>query len=165
MRRIILSVLYPVLLVFSTASFADTIYMLSGDRISGKIKSADAEHIVVSTEYGGEISIKRTYVQSFESTETITLILTDDNHVTGKIRSGDSGYILIESDLSEDAQTIPIQQINTVYAGSFDAYKAEREKTKYNGFGTTFNQSLLKWKYEEKIETVLYIRLSIKNYH
>jgi hypothetical protein len=55
--------------LLSLPAVADQVRLTNGDRISGEVRSRSGEHLVVQTEYAGELSIRLSDVQSVSMTD------------------------------------------------------------------------------------------------
>ncbi|MFB2658363.1 DUF481 domain-containing protein [Shewanella xiamenensis] len=53
----------------SGQSLADTVLLRNGDKITGEIKSFDEAHLVIKPSYSPKISIERSAIKSFETTQ------------------------------------------------------------------------------------------------
>jgi putative salt-induced outer membrane protein YdiY len=73
------------LCLLSLPALADEIRLANGDRISGEVKSRSGEHLVVQTEYAGELSIRLGDIES--------ALLTDAQGVAHELGPGELGAL------------------------------------------------------------------------
>lgn len=66
----------------SLPSFADTVWLKNGDRLTGKISVLDGGKLLIETDYGGSIPLQWNKIATLESDQKL-LIKQDD--VTGEL--------------------------------------------------------------------------------
>ena len=65
-------------LAFAGPVAADEILFLNGDRVTGKILSADGNKLTIKTETAGEITVDMSKVKTFSTDEPVVVIDVDD---------------------------------------------------------------------------------------
>ena len=92
MRRTCLSVC--VLLSLGAVIRADQVTLKNGDRLSGKIVSADGKTLVLKSEFAGDVTIQWDAIIGIESTQKVTLTLKDGTRFTGKVTTQDGKFVV-----------------------------------------------------------------------
>ena len=72
---------------------ADDILFLNGDRLSGKILSADGNKLTIKTESAGEITVDMSKVKTFSTDEPVVVKMGDATTVRAKISGGADGTV------------------------------------------------------------------------
>ena len=54
-------------------SFADTVWLKNGDRLTGKISVLDGGKLLIETEYGGSIPLKWSKIATLESDQKLLI--------------------------------------------------------------------------------------------
>src|SRR6266850_1989436 len=76
MRRILtFSLLISTLLCFDV--FADQVILKNGDRLSGTILKSDGEHLILKSEFAGEVKIKWAAIDQLSSDRPLYVLLKD----------------------------------------------------------------------------------------
>jgi putative salt-induced outer membrane protein YdiY len=76
----------------SIESFADTLLMDNGDRLSGRITRVDKGKITVATDYAGEVNVDVGKIRSLESDQLMTYSVDKKQHIYGSL-SADNGRL------------------------------------------------------------------------
>src|SRR5215472_14184302 len=92
MRRTFLSVC--VVLSLGAVIRADQVTLKNGDRLSGKIVSADGKTLVLKSEFAGDVTIQWDAIIGIESTQKVTLTLKDGTRFTGKVTTQDGKFVV-----------------------------------------------------------------------
>lgn len=111
-------------LIFVTFCSADRIFLINGDIISGKIKTATTRRITINSELMGEVVIDVSKIKTFETDEPIPFNLSDGTVINEKIVAGTEGEISFLSD--EEQQNVKIDDIAAINP-------PEPEKPKWKG--------------------------------
>src|SRR5258706_14680214 len=77
-------------LVVAGPAAADEILFLNGDRLSGKIVSADGGKLTIKSETAGEVTVDLAKVKTFSTDEPI-VIKTGDTTLSSKVTGGAGG--------------------------------------------------------------------------
>jgi len=89
----------------SGQSFADTVFLINGDKITGEIKSFNEAHLVIKPSYSPQISIERSAIKSFETDQkqhwSINRTLKDVNIQSSEL----DGFVLVNN------QQTPISEL------------------------------------------------------
>ena len=94
---------FLVCLIFSGQAFArDTIETLDGSILSGTIKQINPDHIVLSTDYAGEITLQRDKIVGFSSKQSLSYRLNDGTLLKGTVQQLTDNKLEI---LAADKQT------------------------------------------------------------
>lgn len=93
-------------LLTTSALFADIIETKDGSRLNGKVSQVDAGVVVISTDFAGDIKIKRSEIVAITTNAPINLRLDDGRVVNGTIATaGADGAIAINSNGTSVATT------------------------------------------------------------
>lgn len=87
-------------------SFADTILLTNGDRITGDIEQLDETNLRVKTAYAASINIQRSAIQSFSTDEPKTWLHQSQSRSISIALSDAPGYVQINS------LTVPIAELS-----------------------------------------------------
>ena len=82
-------------LAWTSLVSADVVVTKSGARLLGTVTAIDGTHVVLSTDYAGDISIKQNEVESIETTQPLTVRLAAGTTMAGTISSPAPGQIAI----------------------------------------------------------------------
>jgi len=108
-------------LILSANAFADQIYLLNGDRISGKIVKKEGDKIVIDSEAAGTISVSWKLVEKIVADGQMTVKTKDGDIVNGTI---EPHYKVVEVVSSDTTKTlIPTEKVDTV--------RSEKEQKRY----------------------------------
>ncbi len=97
----------------STATFADTVWMKNGDRLTGTIRVFDGGKLVLQTEYGGTIPLDWKKVATLESDRELLIKQGDLDGERAKSlhRSEDGKVILANGEAPKEVELASIEQI------------------------------------------------------
>jgi putative salt-induced outer membrane protein YdiY len=90
-----------VFLIFGSALLplaADQITLKNGDRLTGKIITADDKILTLKTAYAGEVKIDRAVVTAIQTDEVLNVTLKDQGDVLAKVDSGAEAAKLLKPD-------------------------------------------------------------------
>ena len=104
-------------LMFAAFCFADKVYLINGDIVSGNIKTAAGGNLVVASEFFGEVKIDILKVKTFETDEPLPLHLSDGSVLNHKVIASSDGQIATEAEVGSD-QTIKLKDIETINPAS-----------------------------------------------
>ena len=82
-------------LAFAGPVAADEILFLNGDRVTGKILSADGNKLTIKTETAGEITVDMSKVKTFSTDEPVVVKKSDAATVRSKISGGADGTVQV----------------------------------------------------------------------
>ena len=107
------SLLCLALAAASTATFADTVWMKNGDRLTGTIRVFDGSKLVLKTEYGGTIPLDWKKVATLESDRELLIMQDDLNGERAKSlhRAEDGKVILANGEAPKEVELASIEQI------------------------------------------------------
>lgn len=78
--------------------FGDQITLKNGDRVSGKIVTADDKTVVLKTDYAGEIKIDRASITNLVTDQVLNVTLKDTGKVQGKVETTAEGVQVQKTD-------------------------------------------------------------------
>lgn len=98
---LLLRILASIGVVLMTASslIADMVTLQNGDRISGRIIALEEGTLQFETQYAGVISLAWPHVATFETDQSISLLLENGDRITGAVQAHDQLSVLIESNI------------------------------------------------------------------
>ncbi|MDT4844429.1 hypothetical protein FQZ97_783880 [compost metagenome] len=107
------SLLCMALAAASTATFADTVWMKNGDRLTGTIRVFDGGKLVLKTEYGGTIPLDWKKVATLESDRELLIKQGDLEGERAKSlhRAEDGKVILANGEAPKEVELASIEQI------------------------------------------------------
>src|SRR5215218_4847207 len=82
-----------VLMIFATAAPADEVRFKNGDRLTGKINSAEGGKLKLTTKAAGDLTIDLKEVETFSTDAPLAVHLKDRSVVRERIESGPPGTI------------------------------------------------------------------------
>lgn len=97
----------------STATFADTVWLKNGDRISGKITVFDGGKLMIKTEYGGSIPLDWKQIKTMESDQE--LLVKQDDYMGEKpksIKAAEDGKVILQN--GEAPKTVELASIQQI---------------------------------------------------
>jgi len=101
-----------VLLSFSPATArADEVVFKNGDKLTGKIVSADGGKLVIDTTVAGKVTVDMANVKTFSTDAPVDLRLKDGSSVKDSLKQGDEGQIATAGTGNVAAQPVPIENI------------------------------------------------------
>ncbi|MFZ6047847.1 DUF481 domain-containing protein [Pseudomonas sp. CR3202] len=107
------SMFFLALAATSTATFADTVWMKNGDRLTGTIRVFDGGKLVLQTEYGGTIPLDWKKVATLESDRELLIKQGDlDGERAKSLRRAEDGkVILANGEAPKEVELASIEQI------------------------------------------------------
>lgn len=95
-------------------SFADTLWLDNGDRLTGKIEFLEAGKMSIKTDFAGMITVSTARVATFESDEPLLLKLGDQAQYITRLQASDQkGQVTLAFDESENqARHVQVRQIS-----------------------------------------------------
>lgn len=87
-----------VLVAATCASGVDVVMLANGDRVSGRLVSADAKTVVVRTDYAGELKIDRKAVAEIRAGEAMYVTLAEGAVIVSKVETTERAVRLVQSD-------------------------------------------------------------------
>lgn len=113
-------------LVLAGRAAADEILFLNGDRLTGKIVSADGGKLTIKTETAGEVTVDLAKVKTFSTDEPI-VIKSGDTTLTSKVTGGADGTVQVVPVAGGSPQVIALKDVAKInpppvkWTGSFVA--------------------------------------------
>ena len=71
--------------VFCSAASADTLFLSSGDRVSGSITGFDAGKFSIATDFAGTVKVPKDKVSGIRTDRPAAIVLSDGSAVTGRV--------------------------------------------------------------------------------
>lgn len=90
---------------------ADEISLGNGDRLSGRIVTKDAGHLVLQTDYAGDLRLAWQAVRAVVSSAPLTIVLADGTTVTGMALPAAAGSLRIRSGEILETAPIPLHEV------------------------------------------------------
>ena len=78
-----------VIFLYPAALFADQIVLKNGDRLTGTIEKSDDKALIIKTEFAGEVTVEWPAVEEINSTQALTVSLSDGKTVVGRVTTSD----------------------------------------------------------------------------
>jgi putative salt-induced outer membrane protein YdiY len=97
-------------LVVAGRAAADEILFLNGDRLSGKIVSADGGKLTIKSETAGEVTVDLAKVKTFSTDEPI-VIKTGDTTLSSKVTGGADGTVQVVPVAGGSPQVIALKDV------------------------------------------------------
>lgn len=117
--------LFPALLCLPL--FADQVVLKNGDKLSGKVVSADAASLILKTDYAGDIKIRRDAIASLSTEEPLNVEVAGRT-VVGAVTPAGEEKVVIQAP-GADPITAPIAEVAAFRdTPSQRAYERERER-------------------------------------
>ena len=99
-------VLLLVTMLTAMTAHADTLTLVNGDRLTGRVVSLEAGKLVFTTTYAGDLKLPWAQVRNLESEDKVRVQLSDGNLIHGQLVAAPDGQARVKvSDLME---TVPI---------------------------------------------------------
>jgi hypothetical protein len=112
-RSLSMTLLCVSLSTLSLPSFADTVWLKNGDRLTGKISVMDGGKLLIETAYGGSIPVKWSQVRTLESSQQL---LIKENDVSGEVakalEAADDGQVTLSN--GGAPRTVPLASITQI---------------------------------------------------
>lgn len=107
--------------------FGDQITLKNGDRVTGKIVSADDKAVILKTDYAGEIKIDRASITNIVSDQLLNVTVKDSGTVQAKVETTPAGVEVRKADGS--TVTVPPAQVTSLRdEATQKAYDREQER-------------------------------------
>lgn len=98
--------------IYSISSFADTIWMKNGDRLTGTISLLNNNKLVIDTDYAGSVTINWSKVSTLETTAPLLVKLKEDKQEKVKIiKPSTEGKLQLINGASQEIALKDINQI------------------------------------------------------
>jgi hypothetical protein len=122
-------ILSPLLLIAGPVA-ADEVFLLNGDRLTGKIVSATGGKLILETDAAGEITIDLAKVKTFSAEAPVQLQLGGKTVVESRVAAGQEGevqgeYLANVADFSEYLLSINAGARATIWKGLFADFRIE----------------------------------------
>lgn len=88
------------------AAQADTVGLVNGDRLSGRLVRMDAAHLWLETHYAGTLKLERAQVRSIETDAPVRLRLADGTELDGELQPAEAG--MFSARIADLARTAPL---------------------------------------------------------
>lgn len=102
------------LVLFSHSSFADTVWLKNGDKISGTLVNKITNKVVIKTTYAGDIKLNWADIRSVDTAQTLQMMLTDGSIISGKLVQDEEGLIVIDSETNTPLINTELEDIQYV---------------------------------------------------
>ena len=97
----------------SLPTFADTVWLKNGDRLTGKISVLDGGKLLIETEYGGSIPVKWSQVATLESNQQLLVKEGDaSGEVAKSLQAADDGMVTLSN--GGAPRTVPLKSITQI---------------------------------------------------
>jgi putative salt-induced outer membrane protein YdiY len=77
------------------AAIADEVVLHNGDRLTGKVVRKEADTLMLTTSYAGDLTIKWSDVRRINTEEPISVYLEDGGKLVGTLRSDEDGSVVV----------------------------------------------------------------------
>ncbi len=101
-----LLVLCLFILSHPSSSNADVIVLENGDRLTGTVKSADGDSLILETDYADPMKIHKSKIKRISVNEPAAVSLTGGEVLKGTIRSEGDGKIVVEQSAGREATVV-----------------------------------------------------------
>lgn len=105
----------------STAALADTVSLINGDRLSGRLLKLGDAKLIIETDYAGELSIALEKVSSVTTDVAIDLRLKSGETLRAALLSDTNGKVLV------DGKLVALSELNYIVAKPEEKVSAEKE--------------------------------------
>ncbi len=92
-------------------SFADTVMLTNGDRITGKVIALENNKLLVDTAFAGKISILWHTVATLETEEPVRLALESETLMVSRIKADEDGKIKISPPEAKHPLAVSLSQV------------------------------------------------------
>lgn len=96
-----------------TLAQADTVLLVNGDKLSGKVLKKEGDLLTISTAYAGEIKLKWSEVAHIETDQPVHVILADASSLNGTLLPTESGKARLKA--GEIIETAPFDLASLSY--------------------------------------------------
>lgn len=124
----------------SGLAFADQVTMKNGDRLSGKIVKYDGKHLILKSEFAGDVNIPWDAVTGISTTEPLNIGLKDGQMVVGEVSTADGKFQVTTKDAGivtaakDSVQYIRNKDEQAAYLADIDRYHNPRLVDLWSGF-------------------------------
>src|SRR5262245_45332593 len=96
----------------SLSSFADTVWLKNGDRLTGKITLYDGGKLILRTDYAGEVTLKWDKISTLETDQNLLVKHDKDasEHSKG-LKASEPGKVTLVNGADETVELASIQQM------------------------------------------------------
>jgi len=108
------SIVLLCLVIFAGSSYADELYFMNGDRLSGEIKHLVDGKFVFQSDVAGEVTVDILNVHTFSSDSPITVHLKDGTVLNQKVLSSKPNRFAIQADQTLQAQEFELDAILSI---------------------------------------------------
>lgn len=105
MRKQLLGIVWALVLGLAGGSWADTLELTGGDRLTGKIESMTTGKVVLVTSYAGTLTIDRSAVSRILTDSPVKVALSNGDRILGKIDTAPDGALTIQTDFGRTQVT------------------------------------------------------------
>lgn len=102
------------LTLFVQSGYADEIVLKNGDRLTGKIVHLVDGKLVFKSDAAGEVTVELSNIQTFSSTEPITVNLKDSTGFKQKVLSSEAGRFAVQGTEDLKAQQFAVTDIVSI---------------------------------------------------
>jgi len=99
------------LVSISSPARADEVVFKNGDKLTGKIVSADGGKLVIDTAVAGKVTVDMANVKTFSTDAPVELRLKDGSTVKDSLAPGEEGQVATKGGGNVAAQPMPIENI------------------------------------------------------
>jgi hypothetical protein len=102
-------------LIFSTAAWADDIYLKNGNHLSGKLLSLGNGQLILETEFAGKLTIDWNHVESLQVEEPVTVVLKDGSVLKGTMKpSAPVGQMALSASSISEPTVIELARVSAI---------------------------------------------------
>jgi len=104
-----------VLLAAAATSHADTVTLVNGDRLSGKVERLSADALTLATSYAGTLKIRRSEVATLETDRSVAVLLEGgDAPVSTRLAGATTGRVRLEAAPPGWANDVPLARVTHI---------------------------------------------------
>jgi len=103
---------------------ADTVYLKSGDRISGSLIRFRADRLNLTTDYAGEVNVVRSAMAALATDDVVTVVFKDGARAVGRLRVSWPTQMFLVVDAPYSYQAVSLAQIDAIFPGDGTAADA-----------------------------------------
>ena len=111
MQRALRLCVPALVLSLCSAALGDEVVFKNGDRLTGKIVSADGGKLVIETTVAGKVTVDLANVKTFSTDSPVELRLKDGSTVKDSLASSEEGQVATKGSGNIAAQPLPIDNI------------------------------------------------------
>ena len=113
MKRLLFPVFF--LLFFCTHSFADTIILKNGDRLTGKVVRLEKERkLLFKSDMLGDITLDTSKIKNFKTDEPIEIHLQDGTVIKARVTFDGEGFFKIEKEEQKEPKTFAVKDVKKI---------------------------------------------------